>query len=112
MVVNYEGKYFRKVGTDGGEADTPLAQYHQDGDLVWAQFSGGDVRRGALSGTCSSEGVIRFAYSMVLTEGDIISGVSTNTPQILDDGRIRLHEQWERYGEHADTGVSYLEEVR
>ena len=111
-MVNYEGKYFRKVSAaeDGGE--TPLAQYHQDGDLVWAQFSGGEVRRGALAGTCSPQGVIRFAYSMVLTGGSIISGMSTNTPQVLEDGRIRLHEEWERYGDHADKGISYLEEVR
>jgi hypothetical protein len=35
-----------------------------------------------------------------------------NTPEVLADGRIRLHERWERYGAHADSGISYIEEVR
>jgi hypothetical protein len=32
-------------------------------------------------------------------------------PQFLDDGRIRLHEKWERFGAHAETGVSQIEEL-
>lgn len=32
-------------------------------------------------------------------------------PEFLDDGRIRLNERWERYGAHADSGISALEEV-
>jgi hypothetical protein len=110
-VISYDGKRFRKV-VDEHTAEAPVARYRQDGGLVWAEFAGGDVRRGSLVGTCSSDGTITFAYSMVLVGGEVISGRSVNTPQVLDDGRIRLHEQWERYGRHADSGVSHLEEVR
>jgi hypothetical protein len=49
---------------------------------------------------------------MVLDHGEVISGQSVNTPEILEDGRVRFHERWERYGPHAAGGVSYLEEVR
>jgi hypothetical protein len=110
-MIDYEGRRFRKV-LDAGHDSAPVAQYHQDGDLVWAEFAGGDVRRGSLAGTCSADGVVTFAYSMVLDHGEVISGRSVNTPEVLEDGRIRFHEQWERYGNHADRGVSYLEEVR
>ena len=110
-MINYEGKKFRKV-LDQAHRQAPVAEYHQAGDLVWAEFAGGDVRRGSLAGTCDDKGVITFSYSMVLDRGEVVSGLSVNTPQFLDDGRVRLHESWERYGTHADSGVSYLEEVR
>lgn len=109
-MINYDGKKFRKV-TVQPDADCPVAVYHQDGDLVWAEFTGGDVRRGSLAGTCAPDGTLDFAYSMVLVGGEVISGRSVNTPQLLEDGRVRLHEQWERYGRHAEVGVSYIEEI-
>lgn len=109
--MNYDGKRFRKVTADPA-ADAPVARYHQSGDLVWAEFAGGDVRRGSLAGTCAADGTVSFAYSMVLTSGEVVSGSSVNTPRVLADGRIRFHEEWERYGPHAATGVSSIEEVR
>ncbi|MBO0839419.1 MAG: hypothetical protein J2O49_01145 [Sciscionella sp.] len=110
-MVNYDGRKFRKQLDDPTE-DAPIAQYHQKDNLVWAEFAGGDCLRGSLAGLCDESGQIEFAYSMVLVDGDVISGRSVNTPELLPDGRIRLHEQWERYGKHADRGISYLEEVR
>jgi len=108
-MIDYNGRRFRKLAAGD---DVPAAQYHQDGDLVWAEFAGGDVRRGSLAGVCAPDGTLDFAYCMVLTGGEVISGRSVNTPELLADGRIRMHEKWERYGPHASTGVSYLEEVR
>ena len=126
-MINYEGKRFRAVTDDPGSDAPPaaaggsptvgpgvsscLATYHQDGDLVWAEFAGGEVRRGSLAGTCDPEGTLDFAYCMVLRDGGVISGRSVNTPQVLADGRIRLHERWERYGPHSARGISYMEEV-
>lgn len=81
-MIDYEGRRFRKVRDSGSEA-APVAQYHQQGDLVWAEFAGGDVRRGSLAGTCSADGVVTFAYSMVLDRGEVISGRSVNTPEVL-----------------------------
>jgi len=106
-MVRYDGLTFQP----SGEPDPPRAQYHQDGDLVWAEFGGGHVRRGSLVGTCNADGVLRFTYCMVLRSGEVVSGRSTSTPELLADGRIRLTEQWERYGPLAGTGVSYLEQV-
>lgn len=93
------------------EADSPEALYHQQDDLVWADFGGGGVRRGSLVGTCAPDGVLRLTYCMVLHSGDVISGRTLSTPALLEDGRILLTERWERYGPHAATGISYLEQV-
>jgi hypothetical protein len=106
MTINYDGRRFRKIGGDGA-----LARYHQDGDLVWVDFAGGEVRRGAIVGTCGSDGTLRLAYTMVLATGEVIAGHSVNTPEPTPGGRLRLREEWERFGEHAETGISYLEEA-
>jgi hypothetical protein len=110
MAIQYGDRTFRVAGATGG--DPPVAHYHQDGDLVWAEFAGGEVRRGSLAGTCAPDGVLRLAYCMVLDTGDLVSGRCVSTPTVLDDGRIRLAEAWERYSPDAGAGVSYLEEVR
>jgi hypothetical protein len=107
-MIDYDGRRFRSVHDEAG----PVAMYRQRDDLVWAEFGGGgEIRRGSLTGICAPDGVIDFAYTMVLTNGKIISGHSTNTPEYLPDGRIQLNEVWERFGEHAGKGVSAIAEI-
>ena len=106
-MIDYDGRRFRAAG--GG--DGTISQYSQDGDLVWAEFNGGRVRRGTVTGTCAPDGTLRLAYTMVLTTGEVIAGSTVNTPQPGTDGHLVLREEWERYGENAASGVSYLEEV-
>lgn len=109
-MINYDGKRFHPV-TGGGPEESRVAVYHQDGDLLWGEFLGGKARRGALTGTAAPDGALDFAYCMVLDDGQVISGHCRSTPKVLDDGRIRLDEVWERFGEHASSGVSTIEEI-
>lgn len=108
-MIDYDGRRFRPVGHG---PDAPTATYRQSGDLLWAEFSGGHARRGSLTGLCAPDGSLRFAYTMVLDGGEVISGQCVSTPELLDDGRILLHEKWERFGDHAAAGTSQIEEVR
>jgi hypothetical protein len=108
-VIDYDGRRFRDVAH--AEGDGPVASYRQRGDLLWADFAGGRVRRGALTGVCHPDGRIEFTYTMTLTDGTVLAGRCESTPEMLPDGRIRLHERWERYGAHASSGVSQLDEI-
>ncbi len=107
-MINYDGRRFQALGA-GGEA--AVAVYRQSGDLLWGEFSGGETRRGALCGLCAPDGNLDFTYTTVLTSGEVIAGRCLSTPQVLKDGRIRLHEKWERFGPNASTGVSEIEEI-
>lgn len=109
-MIDYDGRRFRAVG-HGPVESASSAVYRHSGDLLWAEMSGGTTRRGALTGVCRPDGILEFTYSMVLTSGEVVAGRCVSTPELLDDGRIRLHETWERYGEHAASGVSEIEEV-
>jgi hypothetical protein len=110
-VIDYDGRRFRAAGHGPG-AGAPVASYRQRGDLLWAEFAGGAVRRGSLTGLRRHDDTIEFTYTMVLTDGSVLAGHCRSTPEVLPDGRIRLHERWQRYGPHAATGTSELEEIR
>jgi hypothetical protein len=108
-MINYDGRRFRVAGSG---PDGPSAVYRQSGDLLWAEFGGGHARRGSLTGVVHADGTLEFGYTMVVDSGEVICGRCTSTPHTGEDGRILLHEKWERYGPHAATGESHLEEVR
>jgi hypothetical protein len=108
-VISYDGRRFR---AESSSAEDPvIARYFQDGSLLWGESSGGNVLRGSLTGLCAADDTIDFAYTMVLRSGEVVAGRCYSTPQLMDDGRIRLHEKWERYGPNGDSGISYLEEL-
>jgi len=106
-MIDYDGRRFRK----SRDATGTVAVYHQNGDVVWAEFAGGEVRRGHLTGIREPDGTLHLGYTIVLAAGEVVCGRTVNTPELTTDGRVLLREVWERYGPHAATGVSYLEEV-
>jgi hypothetical protein len=111
-VINYDGRTFRSAAAETADAAGagPVGHYHQDGAVVWAEFAGGKVVRGSLVGSCASDGVLDLAYSQLLSTGEVIAGRCTSVPDVLEDGRIRLREHWQRLGPDGSTGVSVIEE--
>jgi hypothetical protein len=109
---SYDGRVFvpAPAATPSHLANPPAGHYHQDGDVIWAEFAGGGVVRGSLTGRRDREGVLHLAYCQLLDDGSVVSGRCTSYPTVLGDGRIRLDEHWERYGAGAGTGVSVIEE--
>lgn len=108
-MIDYDGRRFRDVAHADG--DGPSAMYRQRGDLLWADFSGGTIRRGSLTGVVRPDDSLEFTYTMALADGSVLAGHCESTPELLPDGRIRLHEHWERYGAEAASGVSQLDEI-
>ena len=106
--VDYDGRRFRSVDHAADE-DAPVGHYHQDGSLVWADFSGAAVRAGRLVGARRPDGTIDAAYCMVTLAGETIAGTCVSTPTVLPDGRVRLAENWRRID--GSSGVSHIEEI-
>jgi len=111
-VINYNGRTFCSAAaeTAGADGAGPVGHYHQAGNVVWAEFAGGKVVRGTLVGSCDHDGVLELAYSQLLHTGEVIAGRCRSVPDVLTDGRIRLHEHWQRFGADPGTGVSVIEE--
>ena len=110
--ISYDGRIFHSAAAETADqhGGGPVGHYHQDGHVVWAEFAGGRVVRGALAGRRDRDGVLHLAYCQLLDDGSVVSGRCISYPTVLADGRVRLEERWERYGSHAGTGVSVIEE--
>lgn len=108
--MNYDGRRFSSSApeTAGAGGDTPVGHYHQDGDVVWAEFSGGSVRSGRLVGSCGPDGVIEAAYVQLSASGELAAGRLTSRPHVLSDGRVRLEERWRR--DDGSAGTSWIEQ--
>ena len=107
--IDYAGRLFAPAELVDAEADRPIGHYHQDGDMVWAEFRGGSIRAGRLVGTVRPDDTIDAAYCLLTTSGETVSGSCVSKPTVLDDGRIRLTEHWRRLD--GSIGTSRIEEL-
>lgn len=113
-MIDYDGKTLRSVeNSPNGEVsgDTTF-HYHQDGNIVWAEYSGGDIVRGHLIAVADDDGVLDMRYQHVNNNGELMTGVCTSRPELLPDGRIRLHESWAWTSGDRSSGTSVVEEIR
>ena len=109
----YDNKTFRSVtNTSNGEVgDDTLFHYHQQADIVWAEYAGGSIRKGFLIATIQPDNSLDMRYQHVNIQGELMTGSCQSTPELLTDGRIRLHEQWQWTSGNHSTGESIIEEI-
>lgn len=110
--VTYDGKVFSPVcNSETGEVSSATVfHYHQKEDVFWAEYSGGDVIRGFMVGLVHPDGQLEFKYQHVNQEKAIRLGECRSRPEILADGRIRLHESWQWLDGGRRKGASIVEE--
>ncbi len=68
--------------------------YRQKKNILRATYSGGEIIQGTLIGLVDSKGYLEFRYNYINKNNQIRSGKCHSTPEILADGRIKLHEKW------------------
>lgn len=112
-MINYNRKRFSPVSnTDNGEVDQETVfEYKQQGNVLFCEYSGNNILKGHLIGLVSDEGHIDMRYHQVNTQGILMTGTCKSTPELLPDGRIRLHESWQWTSGDGSKGNSVLEEV-
>ena len=111
--ISYDGRRFQSVeNTANGEVSgaTTFA-YRQRADIVWATYEGGGIAFGTLVATVDEAGGLDMRYSHVNDAGELRTGVCESTPEVLADGRLRLHERWRWTSGDESKGTSTLEEV-
>jgi hypothetical protein len=111
--ISYNEKYFVSVSnTENGEvSDKTRFHYRQDNDIVWAEYSGGEIVKGFLIGKADEKGRLEFAYQHINTRTEIRIGTCLSLPEQLPDGRLRLVESWKWLNGDESTGSSIIEEV-
>ena len=112
-MINYNGRKFVSIeNTDNGEVSSQtIFDYKQEGKIISATYSGGEIIQGTLIGIVMEDGSLEFRYNHVNSKDEIRGGKCVSTPKILPDGRIRLHERWQWLDTEATEGSSIIEEV-
>ena len=113
MKINYNNKKFRPVSnTANGEISSQtLFHYKQEGNILTAEYGGGQIVNGHLIGLVDDEGTIDMRYHQVNAQGELMTGKCRSTPEILSNGKIRLSESWEWTSGDFSKGESVIEEV-
>ncbi len=110
MSLSLDGRRFRGAGGGVSVSASTAFTFAEDRDgVVTASYAGGDVVRGTLVGRRDGS-VVSFSYSQLTSSGVLDSGRSTDRIEVLDDGRLRLHESWE-WDSRDGSGESVLEEL-
>lgn len=111
--MNYEGKSFRPISnTENGETSVEtIFHYRQNGNLLTCEYSGGKIVKGQLIGLVSETGEIDMRYHQLNSHGEIMTGICKSVPEILENGKIRLHESWQWTSGDCSKGNSVLEEI-
>ncbi len=112
--INYHNKTFRSVvNTENGEVSAETVfHYNQHGSVVTAVYAGGSVANGHLIACVDADGKLDMRYHHVNVQGELMTGVCRSVPEVLPDGRIRLHESWQWTCGDRSTGQSVVEEER
>lgn len=112
-MINYDNRRFISVqnSASGEVGAETVFYYHQDGDVVWAEYSGGEIVRGSLIAKCDQAGNLDMRYQHLNRQGGLMTGKCLSTPEILPDGRIRLYEKWQWTSGDRSEGESVIEEI-
>ena len=112
-LINYHNKRFVSIeNTSNGEVSIKtFFDYRQEGQIVTATYSGGQIIQGMLIGLVKVDGSLEFRYNHVNRNNELRGGLCRSTPEILPDGRIRLHENWTWMDIERTAGSSIVEEV-
>lgn len=113
MHLDYHNRKFAGVTNtaNGQVSGDTIFHYQQHGHLLTGSYQGGAIRQGQLMGIVHEDMSLEFVYHHLDIQGTLRSGHCVSVPEILPDGRIRLHERWVwDYGGEGE-GQSIVEEI-
>ena len=112
FTINYNNKKFKSIeNTENGEVNNETVfHYHQNKEIVWAEYYGGTIKKGFLLGLVGKNGKLEFNYEHINIKNEVKTGKCNSTPKILKDGRIELSEKWEWTNGDKSKGESKIKE--
>ena len=112
-MINYNNRKFCAVeNTANGETSSETVfHYRQEGKILTAAYSGGRITKGHLIGMVDENGHITMRYHQVNSAGELMTGICQSKPEILENGKIRLHETWQWTSGDRSSGESVIDEI-
>ena len=112
MNVNLNNRKFNPAynSVNGEISQETVFHYHQDKNLIWAEYSRGSIIKGNLIGKVVLD-YIEFAYHHINTENKIMSGNCKSYPELLENGKVKLKEFWQWTSDDKSSGESIIIEI-
>jgi len=109
--ISIDGRTLVGVANDdaGEVSGETTFTVEQTGDRISARYSGGPIVEGHLLGTVD-DGEWDVRYVQLNENGETATGHSVGEISVLEDGRVRIEDQWEWESKDGE-GESVLEEV-
>ena len=111
--MNYNNKKFKPVSSsENGEVSSDMIfQYKQTGQILTSNYQGIKILKGHLIGLVDDVGNINMRYHQINQNGELMTGTCNSRPELLKNGKIRLHEEWQWTSGDKSKGKSILEEI-
>ncbi|WP_138434603.1 n-acetylglutamate synthase [Winogradskyella algicola] len=111
-MINYNNRTFVPIqNSENGEtSNETIFLYKQVGNILTSEYSDGRIKKGHLIGIVDENGNIDMRYHQINEKGELMTGICKSKPEILENGKIRLHESWQWTSGHKSKGKSILEE--
>ncbi len=111
--INYDNKLFKSTSnSETGEVSSETVfHYHQKDELVWATYEGGGIVFGQIIAKILADDSLEMCYQHLNKYGELMTGKCSSIPQILANGKIRLHENWQWTCKDFAKGISTVEEI-
>ncbi|UII33458.1 n-acetylglutamate synthase [Fulvivirga ulvae] len=112
-MIDYNDRKFKPViNSENGEVDSEMIfHYRQTGNIVTCRYSGSNITEGHLIALVDEQGVLNMRYHQINNKGEIMTGTCKSTPEVMHNGKIRLHENWQWTSGDMSKGLSLLEEL-
>ncbi|MDO1500428.1 n-acetylglutamate synthase [Winogradskyella maritima] len=112
-MIHYHNRIFKPVSTSSNAEVTEdtIFHYKQTEDRVQCSYKSKAILEGHLLGTVDEHGVITMVYHQINTKGELMTGRCTSTPEVMSNGKIRIHESWQWTSGDLSEGTSVLEEI-
>lgn len=112
-MFNLHFKQFKSLenSNNGEVGDETLFDYFQDGDEIWAEYSGGEIKKGTLEGIKTAKNGFEIKYQHINQDGEEKAGICKTQVSFSKEGKVILDEIWQWTTGDQSKGTSTLIEV-
>jgi hypothetical protein len=108
--ISLDGRTLVGVENEGGDVGSETVfEFEQVGERIAASYAGGSILDGYLVGTLV-DGTWDIRYAQIDEDHETATGHSVGEVEVLDDGRVRVADEWE-WESKPGSGRSVHEEV-
>lgn len=111
--INLNNRSFvLSVNTINGDVtNNTYFYFYQENDVIWANYSGGDVKRGFYLGKIKDDNTLKYRFIHIFKDGSMKSGNCEGEIEISSDGSLIIYEKWVSY-DNKTNGRSILKEKK